>query len=69
MGKINPENLNDKRLFSGNLDTVHTLYYREFIEHASKKLQHTAGNFYINDRSTGSVVAQQPFGGARGSGS
>lgn len=41
---------------------------REFIDHASQKLRHTAGNFYINDRSTGSVVAQQPFGGARGSG-
>lgn len=41
---------------------------REFINHASQKLINTAGNFYINDKSTGSVVAQQPFGGARGSG-
>lgn len=41
---------------------------REFLEYASNKLRHTAGNFYVNDKSTGSVVAQQPFGGARGSG-
>ena len=31
-------------------------------------LKHAAGNFYINDKSTGAVVGQQPFGGARGSG-
>ena len=31
-------------------------------------LRHTAGNFYINDKPTGAVVGQQPFGGARGSG-
>lgn len=31
-------------------------------------LRNTAGNFYINDKSTGSVVGQQPFGGARASG-
>lgn len=41
---------------------------RGFINHAFEKLENTAGNFYINDKSTGSVVAQQPFGGARGSG-
>ncbi|XP_066910280.1 delta-1-pyrroline-5-carboxylate dehydrogenase, mitochondrial-like [Clytia hemisphaerica] len=41
---------------------------REFLEVARQKLRHTAGNFYINDKSTGSVVGQQPFGGARGSG-
>lgn len=41
---------------------------RSFINHATHKLQNSAGNFYINDKSTGSVVAQQPFGGARGSG-
>ncbi|KAI9503771.1 1-pyrroline-5-carboxylate dehydrogenase [Coemansia spiralis] len=34
----------------------------------STKLLHTAGNFYINDKCTGAVVGQQPFGGARGSG-
>ena len=38
------------------------------IEQALKKLQDSAGNFYINDKPTGAVVGQQPFGGARGSG-
>jgi 1-pyrroline-5-carboxylate dehydrogenase len=32
------------------------------------KLKNAAGNFYINDKPTGAVVGQQPFGGARGSG-
>ena len=31
-------------------------------------LRHSAGNFYINDKPTGAVVGQQPFGGGRGSG-
>ena len=35
---------------------------------ATKSLQNAAGNFYINDKPTGAVVGQQPFGGARGSG-
>jgi 1-pyrroline-5-carboxylate dehydrogenase len=35
---------------------------------ASEKLENAAGNFYINDKPTGAVVGQQPFGGARGSG-
>ncbi len=35
---------------------------------ATKKLENAAGNFYINDKCTGAVVGQQPFGGARGSG-
>ena len=35
---------------------------------ASKRLKNAAGNFYINDKPTGAVVGQQPFGGARGSG-
>ena len=35
---------------------------------ASKKLENAAGNFYINDKPTGAVVGQQPFGGARASG-
>jgi len=34
----------------------------------AKALRHTAGNFYINDKPTGAVVGQQPFGGARASG-
>jgi 1-pyrroline-5-carboxylate dehydrogenase len=41
---------------------------RYFIEKATKRLVHTAGNFYINDKPTGAVVGQQPFGGSRGSG-
>ncbi|QIP11466.1 L-glutamate gamma-semialdehyde dehydrogenase [Spirosoma aureum] len=41
---------------------------RYVIEHTSKVLQNAAGNFYINDKPTGAVVGQQPFGGARASG-
>ncbi len=41
---------------------------RYAIDLATKKLTHAAGNFYINDKPTGAVVGQQPFGGARGSG-
>jgi 1-pyrroline-5-carboxylate dehydrogenase len=41
---------------------------RHVIDKASRRLQHTAGNFYINDKPTGAVVGQQPFGGGRGSG-
>jgi 1-pyrroline-5-carboxylate dehydrogenase len=41
---------------------------REVIELATERLRHAAGNFYINDKPTGAVVGQQPFGGARGSG-
>lgn len=41
---------------------------RGAVEVATKKLRHAAGNFYINDKPTGAVVGQQPFGGARGSG-
>ena len=41
---------------------------RHAIELATQKLRHAAGNFYINDKPTGAVVGQQPFGGARGSG-
>ena len=38
------------------------------IELASHKLEYAAGNFYVNDKPTGAVVGQQPFGGARASG-
>jgi 1-pyrroline-5-carboxylate dehydrogenase len=38
------------------------------IELATERLRHAAGNFYINDKPTGAVVGQQPFGGARASG-
>lgn len=41
---------------------------RYVIETATKALENAAGNFYINDKPTGAVVGQQPFGGARGSG-
>ena len=41
---------------------------REAIRQASKTLNHSAGNFYINDKPTGAVVGQQPFGGGRASG-
>lgn len=41
---------------------------RYIIEEAMQKLTHAAGNFYINDKPTGAVVNQQPFGGSRGSG-
>jgi 1-pyrroline-5-carboxylate dehydrogenase len=38
------------------------------IEHAANTLRFAAGNFYVNDKPTGAVVGQQPFGGARASG-
>jgi 1-pyrroline-5-carboxylate dehydrogenase len=41
---------------------------RAAVQLATRKLRHSAGNFYINDKPTGAVVGQQPFGGARGSG-
>ena len=41
---------------------------RYAIDKAMKALRHAAGNFYVNDKPTGAVVGQQPFGGSRGSG-
>jgi 1-pyrroline-5-carboxylate dehydrogenase len=41
---------------------------RNAVERATERLIHSAGNFYINDKPTGAVVGQQPFGGARASG-
>jgi 1-pyrroline-5-carboxylate dehydrogenase len=41
---------------------------RYAIQTATRRLENAAGNFYINDKPTGAVVGQQPFGGARGSG-
>jgi 1-pyrroline-5-carboxylate dehydrogenase len=41
---------------------------RSVINYVTDKLSNAAGNFYINDKPTGAVVGQQPFGGARGSG-
>ncbi|MEE9166877.1 MAG: aldehyde dehydrogenase family protein, partial [Candidatus Neomarinimicrobiota bacterium] len=41
---------------------------QEIIVKATQALTHSAGNFYINDKPTGAVVGQQPFGGGRASG-
>jgi 1-pyrroline-5-carboxylate dehydrogenase len=41
---------------------------RNAVVQATKALKNAAGNFYINDKPTGAVVGQQPFGGARASG-
>jgi 1-pyrroline-5-carboxylate dehydrogenase len=41
---------------------------RRVVDWASTALRYAAGNFYVNDKPTGAVVGQQPFGGARGSG-
>ncbi|MEQ1871554.1 MAG: aldehyde dehydrogenase family protein, partial [Vicinamibacterales bacterium] len=41
---------------------------RAAVRDAMSALRHAAGNFYVNDKPTGAVVGQQPFGGARGSG-
>ncbi len=65
--------------FEAALDTLdHTSPYaltgaffsqdRYAIQFATERLRHTAGNFYLNDKPTGAVVGQQPFGGGRGSG-
>jgi 1-pyrroline-5-carboxylate dehydrogenase len=47
-----------------------SLFAREryAIDFGNKLLRNSAGNFYINDKCTGAVVGQQPFGGARASG-
>ena len=41
---------------------------RSAVEQARQRLRYAAGNFYVNDKPTGAVVGQQPFGGARSSG-
>ena len=41
---------------------------RAAVEQASETLRNAAGNFYVNDKPTGAVVGQQPFGGGRASG-
>jgi 1-pyrroline-5-carboxylate dehydrogenase len=41
---------------------------KAFISHAQKVLRYAAGNIYLNDKSTGAIVGQQPFGGSRASG-
>ena len=69
----------DEKKFEETLDLVdNTSIYgltgaimgrdRTAIEKATNRLVYSAGNFYINDKPTGAVVGQQPFGGSRGSG-
>jgi 1-pyrroline-5-carboxylate dehydrogenase len=68
----------DEKDFEATLDLVDDNAYaltgaifakdRIMIEHMCKRLVNAAGNFYINDKPTGAVVGQQPFGGARKSG-
>ena len=41
---------------------------KNIIKESTNKLRYAAGNFYINDKPTGAVVGQQPFGGSRASG-
>ena len=41
---------------------------KSIVKESTKKLKYAAGNFYINDKPTGAVVGQQPFGGSRASG-
>jgi len=41
---------------------------RRAVDEAAQALRHTAGNFYVNDKPTGAVIGQQPFGGSRASG-
>jgi 1-pyrroline-5-carboxylate dehydrogenase len=41
---------------------------RQVLVHMENRLRHAAGNFYLNDKPTGAVVGQQPFGGSRASG-
>ena len=50
------------------INRSHFLRDRYAAIEASKALENAAGNFYINDKPTGAVVGQQPFGGSRGSG-
>ena len=65
--------------FEGAMDLVDTTseyaltgaifsHDRYAIDRATKRLENAAGNFYVNDKPTGAAVGQQPFGGARGSG-
>lgn len=53
---------------AGGVGELAVLPCRNVVREATEMLRNAAGNFYINDKSTGSVVGQQPFGGARASG-
>jgi len=71
---VYPENEYDQTLEVCNQTSPYALtgaifsLDRAAIVNAMKTLKHAAGNFYINDKPTGAVVGQQPFGGARASG-
>ncbi len=71
---VYPENEYEKTLELVNSTSPYALtgallaQDRYAIELGAKKLTHAAGNFYINDKPTGAVVGQQPFGGGRASG-
>ncbi|XP_042238116.1 delta-1-pyrroline-5-carboxylate dehydrogenase, mitochondrial-like [Homarus americanus] len=71
---VYPDNQVDDMVKLANTSTPYALtgaifgQDQSWLEKAADELKDSAGNFYINDKSTGSVVAQQPFGGARMSG-
>ena len=59
--------------YAENLKTIFDVeqemgQYQYLIDLGKNLLEHSAGNFYINDKPTGAVVGQQPFGGSRASG-
>ena len=55
-------------VFNHRSDVFCIFVFRNAVEELSDIFSDCAGNFYINDKSTGSVVGQQPFGGSRLSG-
>lgn len=71
---VYPDDEMDKTLDILNHTSIYALTGAVFsqdrysIERITKRLENAAGNFYINDKPTGATVGQQPFGGARGSG-
>ncbi|KAK4306317.1 hypothetical protein Pmani_021868 [Petrolisthes manimaculis] len=71
---VYPDSQVDQMISLANYSTPYALtgaifgQDQEWLHKATEALKDSAGNFYINDKSTGSVVAQQPFGGARMSG-
>jgi hypothetical protein len=54
--------------FQAKISIVTPVSFRNWLKTALDDFKMTAGNFYVNDKSTGSIVGQQPFGGARLSG-
>lgn len=55
-------------MFVGIVKCTGNACFRAVVDEAGKALRNAAGNYYVNDKSTGSIVAQQPFGGSRASG-